>query len=172
MRQALQRVSALDDLGDPDAPVGSESWARWFVGQARDQRKKLDDDVSRMQRLLGKLESGQAWKALGFLSFSVLCHTELELSETEAAAIKSAKRGRSLAAVLAADPGTRPLEKHGGMREQGADGTLLSHPAMLFERSGARVRRENCLLYLSDAAHETLCVYSVGRSITHKNTTI
>jgi len=98
-----------------------------------------------MQRLLGKLESGQAWKALGFLSFSVLCHTELELSETEAAAIKSAKRGRSLAAVLAADPGTRPLEKHGGMREQGADGTMArgsnqaSYPVRRLKRDAPEI---------------------------------
>ena len=103
------RASALDDVGDRNAPVGSPAWAKWFVMLAKEQRTRIDEDVAEMQRLLNRLEEGEAWKALGLLSFGVLCEAEIGISEREAESIRKAKKGTTLAHVLAADPAVAPL---------------------------------------------------------------
>jgi hypothetical protein len=36
------RVSALDEVGDRDASIGSRPWALWVVGQAKLQRDELE----------------------------------------------------------------------------------------------------------------------------------
>jgi len=66
------RVSALDDPGDRDAPVGSKPWALWVVGQAKLQRDELERDATALRRLVGKMQKHEAWKALGVPSFAML----------------------------------------------------------------------------------------------------
>lgn len=99
----------LDEIGNPDAPRGSRSWALWFVGQAKSRCKSLDDDVRGLQRLLDKLEKGEAAKALGVESFPVLCLKELNLDEAEVNAIRQAKRGLTLGTVIARAKTATPL---------------------------------------------------------------
>lgn len=95
------RVSALDEVGDRDAPVGSKPWALWVVGQAKLQRDELERDASALRRLIGKMQKHEAWKALGVPSFDMLCTTQLRLSADEVSAVLKARKGQSLGVVLA-----------------------------------------------------------------------
>ena len=94
------RVSALDEMGDRDAPVGSRPWALWVVGQAKLQRDELERDASALRRLIGKMQKHEAWKALGVPSFDMLCTTQLRLSSEEVSAVLKARKGQSVGAVL------------------------------------------------------------------------
>jgi hypothetical protein len=94
------RVSALDEVGDRDAPVGSKLWALWVVGQAKLQRDELERDASALRRLIGKMQKHEAWKALGVPSFDMLCATQLRLSSDEVSAVLKARKGQSVGAVL------------------------------------------------------------------------
>jgi hypothetical protein len=95
------RVSALDEVGDRDAPVGSKPWALWVVGQAKLQRDELERDASALRRLIAKMQKHEAWKALGVPSFDMLCATQLRLSADEVSAVLKARKGQSLGVVLA-----------------------------------------------------------------------
>jgi hypothetical protein len=130
------RVSALDEVGDRDAPVGSKPWALWVVGQAKLQRDELERDASALRRLIGKMQKHQAWKALGVPSFDMLCTTQLRLSADEVSAVLKARKGQTVGAVL---------RQHGGKREKGkqdGDSTLKGgkqSPSYL----AARLRRDH-----------------------------
>jgi hypothetical protein len=130
------RVSALDEVGDRDAPVGSKPWALWVVGQAKLQRDELERDASALRRLISKMQKHEAWKALGVPSFDMLCTTQLRLSADEVSAVLKARKGQTVGAVL---------RQHGGKREKGkqdGDSTLKGgkqSPAYL----AARLRRDH-----------------------------
>jgi len=136
MRAASVHVSALDEIGDRDAPVGSRPWALWVVGQAKLQREELERDASALRRLIGKMQKHEAWKALGVPSFDMLCTTQLRLSADEVSAVLKARKGQTVGAVL---------RQHGGKRqkgEQGGDSNLKGgnqSPAYL----AARLRRDH-----------------------------
>lgn len=108
------RVSALDEIGDRDAPIGSRPWALWVVSQAKVQREELERDASLLRDLIAKMQKHEAWKALGVPSFDMLCATQLHLSSDEVSAVLKARKGQSLGTVL----GT-----HGGKREKGKQGS-------------------------------------------------
>ena len=117
MRSRSSRTSALDDIGDQMAPVGSEPWAKWMLGQAKLRRHDLQVDVVGLQDLIRKLEKHGAWKALGFVSFEMLCLKELDLDEEEVELVKTAKKGRALGAVIETAKKAKPLAAHGGDRK-------------------------------------------------------
>lgn len=117
MPQPHYRESSLDELGNPDAPVGSREWAVYFMRLAKSARNDLEEDAARLRRLLEKLESGEAWNALGLMSFDQLCAVELKLASSQVEAIKHSEAGQKLAQVLA---NAAPLAKHGGERKQDA----------------------------------------------------
>lgn len=100
MHAASVHVSALDEIGDRDAPVGSKPWALWVVGQAKLQREELERDASALRRLIGKMQKHEAWKALGVPSFDMLCTTQLRLSADEVSAVLKARKGQTVGAVL------------------------------------------------------------------------
>lgn len=130
------RVSALDEVGDRDAPVGSRPWALWVVGQAKLQRDELERDASALRRLIGKMQKHEAWKVLGVPSFDMLCTTQLRLSADEVAAVLKARKGQSLGTVLGG---------HGGKREKGKQGanSTLSRGSTQSSYLAARMRRDH-----------------------------
>jgi hypothetical protein len=130
------RVSALDEVGDRDAPVGSKPWALWVVGQAKLQRDELERDASALRRLIGKMQKHEAWKALGVPSFDMLCTTQLRLSADEVSAVLKARKGQSLGTVLGG---------HGGKREKGKQGanSTLSRGSTQSAYLAARLRRDH-----------------------------
>jgi hypothetical protein len=68
--------------------------------RAKSRRRDLNNDVIGLQKLIVKLEKHDAWRPLGFASFNLLCHYELELSDEEVDLIRKAPRGRALGEVL------------------------------------------------------------------------
>jgi hypothetical protein len=125
------KVSALDDIGNPDAPPGSSEWAKWMLGQAKLCRGDLERDVAGLQNLIKKLEKHGAWKALGFVSFAFLCQMELQLDDRQLERIKHAKRGQAIGAVLAAETAEpmreqgRPKEEQEGCENNGVNSTII-----------------------------------------------
>lgn len=101
------RVSALDEIGDRDAPIGSRPWALWVVSQAKVQREELERDASLLRDLIAKMQKHEAWKALGVPSFDMLCTTQLRLSSDEVDAVLKARKGQSLGTVLRSHGGKR-----------------------------------------------------------------
>ena len=110
MPAASVRVSALDEAGDRDAPVGSRPWAVWVVRQAKLRREEVERDASLLRDLIAKMQKHEAWKVLGVPSFDMLCTTQLRLSADEVSAVLKARKGQSLGVVLG---------KHGGKRQKG-----------------------------------------------------
>jgi hypothetical protein len=128
------RVSALDEVGDRDAPVGSKPWALWVVGQAKLQRDELERDASALRRLIGKMQKHEAWKALGVPSFDMLCTTQLRLSADEVSAVLKARKGQSLGVVLG---------RHGGKRQKGQQDRSSTLPERGNSYLAARLRRDH-----------------------------
>jgi hypothetical protein len=54
-----------------------------------------------LRKLIGKMQKHEAWKALGVVSFDMLCTTQLRLSSDEVSAVLKARKGQSLSVVLA-----------------------------------------------------------------------
>jgi hypothetical protein len=134
MHEASVRVSALDEVGDRDAPVGSRPWALWVVGQAKLQREELERDASALRRLIGKMQKHEAWKALGVPSFDMLCTTQLRLSADEVSAVLKARKGQSLGAVLG---------RHGGKRQKGQGDNVTLPRGNSPKFLAARLRRDH-----------------------------
>jgi hypothetical protein len=130
------RVSALDEVGDRDAPVGSKLWALWVVGQAKLQRDELERDASALRRLIGKMQKHEAWKALGVPSFDMLCTTQLRLSADEVSAVLKARKGQSVGAVL------RKVGRPKAGEENGANSTV-SRGSTQSAYLAARLRRDH-----------------------------
>jgi hypothetical protein len=91
----------MDDIGDRDAPQGSQSWARWYTGQLRLYRHNLEREANGFKKILLSIEKHSGWYVLGFASFADYCCAELNLDEADIAAIRNARCGASLGAYLA-----------------------------------------------------------------------
>lgn len=107
MQREFSRVSELDDLGDKNAPEGSRPWCRYHSRLARKARNEYAADVKFLRIDLQRLKTAEAWKALGYLSWGLLCEEEILLSEEEAEWILQAKDGQTLGVVLGSWGGDR-----------------------------------------------------------------
>lgn len=136
MPAACVRVSALDEIGDRDAEVGSRPWALWVVGQAKLQREELERDASALRRLIAKMQKHEAWKALGVPSFDMLCTTQLRLSADEVSAVLKARKGQSVGAVLRKVGRPKAGEANVGNANISDKGTNVAYLA-------ARLRRDH-----------------------------
>ena len=112
------RVSVLDDIGDPDAPLGSIAWAKWMLGQAQLCRQDMQRQATGLQSIIKKLEKHEGWKALGFASLNLLCHATLDLDDEQVQAIREARRGVTIGQVLARAKNVEPLAEHGNQEGQ------------------------------------------------------
>jgi hypothetical protein len=149
VRTPNSKVSVLDDVGDPDAPPGSEPWAKWMLGQGKLRRGDLDRDVSGLQTVIRKLEKHAAWKTLGFESQSSLCRDGLLLDDRAVELIRAARPGVSLRAVLAAEnpktlfpvgPPTKELKEK--RKPNGANSTIRRGSTQT-EYIAARIARDH-----------------------------
>jgi hypothetical protein len=130
------RVSALDEAGDRDAPVGSRPWAVWVVRQAKLRREEVERDASLLRDLIAKMQKHEAWKVLGVPSFDMLCTTQLRLSADEVSAVLKARKGQTVGAVL------RRVGRPKAGEGNGANGNIskgTNHAAYL----AARLRRDH-----------------------------
>ena len=110
MRGLSSRESALDEVGDRDAPAGSRPWSVWIIGQAKLQRSRLDHDAYLMRDLIDRIRRHEAWRALGSDSLESLCRRDLRLDPEQVDAVLAAKRGQALGAVLGTHGGDRRSE--------------------------------------------------------------
>jgi hypothetical protein len=94
------RSSSLDEIGDRDAVPGSAPWCRYFAHQAKRIRDDMNADIEDLRRVLDSLESHEAWKALDYPSFGMMCFLECKLSAEELEAIKGAAPKAKVAVVL------------------------------------------------------------------------
>lgn len=94
------RASALDEVGDRDAPVGSRAWSLWAVGETLLLRERLDFDARQLASMLTRLQQHAAHQALGFASLDALCAAKLRLDAEQIEAVLTAKRGQTLGQVL------------------------------------------------------------------------
>jgi len=104
------KVGVLDEPSDKNAEPGSRPWALHFVRETKMRRDNLASSVESLQRLIDKLKTHEAWKPLGYASFSMLCESKLDLSTAEIDAITKAKKGRTIGEVIP------PLRTHGTNR--------------------------------------------------------
>jgi hypothetical protein len=118
MPAASVRVSALDEAGDRDAPVGSRPWAVWVVRQAKLRREEVERDASLLRDLIAKMQKHEAWKALGVPSFDMLCTTQLRLSADEVSAVLKSRKGQTVGAVL------RRVGRPKASERNGSDSTI------------------------------------------------
>jgi hypothetical protein len=130
------RVSALDEAGDRDAPVGSRPWAVWVVRQAKLRREEVERDASLLRDLIAKMQKHEAWKALGVPSFDMLCTTQLRLSADEVSAVLKARKGQSIGAVLRRVGRPKAGANVDNINISGSGGTSPSYLA-------ARLRRDH-----------------------------
>ena len=117
MPKSNGRQSVLDEVGDIHAPKGSRQWCVAIVGETRKTLSVLKNDATSAGERLRALREVKAWESLGLVGWSMLLST-IGLSDDEAEALITAKRGKSIGVVLG---------KHGRPKkgeEKGAEGTF------------------------------------------------
>ena len=67
----------LDDIGDPEAPVGTKPWARYYTLSAHKYLQNMDTTVRNVRRCLESLHNGKAWEALGCDDYDQWCNEHL-----------------------------------------------------------------------------------------------
>jgi hypothetical protein len=99
--QQSVRVSALDDIGNPDAPPGSQPWARWFVDRAKKRRNDMKSDAKALVEIIDELDQFEAWRPLGYASAGMLYELEVGLLPEELDRLRKAKAGDTVEVALA-----------------------------------------------------------------------
>ena len=90
----------LDEVGDPDAPAGSRSRSLWLVSEARLVRGRIQNSAKDLALVLSRLEEERAWEALNAPSYEALCEREISLDRAQVEAIRTAKKGDTVAVAL------------------------------------------------------------------------
>jgi len=67
----------LDDIGDPEAPVGTKPWARYYTLSAHDGLNEMDVNVRTVRACLEDLHAGKAWQVLGCDDYDQWCNEHL-----------------------------------------------------------------------------------------------
>ena len=106
-------VTLDDDIGDPDAPVGSIPRIKWAIAQTERFLEPTDRDISNLQHWLGVLESTDSWTPLGYISYELMCVDKFHLEAGDLRAIKEAKKGQCIGSVVT------KAKAQGALKEQG-----------------------------------------------------
>lgn len=101
----------LDELGDPDAPIGSKPWALWLHNEIRTTYYDKQQKGERLRVLVDMFKTRQSWQEFGYLTWEDYCierlHVKADDIDTEA------KRRTALMAEQA-----KPLNANGGDRQK------------------------------------------------------
>ena len=83
-----ERSYLLDELGDPDAPVGSRLWCLYVSNEIRKAYYDKTQVGARLKRLVETFAEHQGWQELGYLTWEKFCEARLQIAadkiETEA----------------------------------------------------------------------------------------
>ena len=82
------RSHLLDELGDPDAPVGSRLWCLYVSNEIRKAYYDKTQVGARLKRLVETFAEHHGWHELGYLTWEKFCEARLQIAadkiETEA----------------------------------------------------------------------------------------
>lgn len=82
-----ERSVILDELGDPNAPIGSRSWSLWLANEIRKTLYDNQQTGTRLRYLVDTFKEHAGWQELGFLTWEEFCakrlQTEAERIENE-----------------------------------------------------------------------------------------
>lgn len=81
-----ERSITLDELGDPDAPIGSRPWSLWLANEIRKTLYDNQQTGTRLRYLVDTFKEHAGWQELGFLTWEEFCAKRLQ---TEAEKIES-----------------------------------------------------------------------------------
>lgn len=73
-----ERSYLLDELGDPDAPIGSRSWSLWLANEIRKTLYDNQQTGTRLRYLVDTFKEHTAWQELGFLTWEDFCAKKLK----------------------------------------------------------------------------------------------
>lgn len=69
----------LDELGDPDAPIGSKLWALWVHNEIRTTYYDMCQQRDRLRVLIGMAHKHQSWQEFGYLAWEDFCIERLHV---------------------------------------------------------------------------------------------
>lgn len=102
-----ERTYLMDELGDPDAPIGSKLWCLYVSNEIRKTYYDKTQLGARLKNLVETFTEHQGWQELGFLTWEKYCESRLQI-----AADKLETEARNRVAEIAEN--TKPLAEHGG----------------------------------------------------------
>ena len=83
-----ERTYLMDELGDPDAPIGSKLWCLYVSNEIRKTYYDKTQLGARLKNLVETFTEHQGWQELGFLTWEKYCESRLQIAadklETEA----------------------------------------------------------------------------------------
>ena len=83
-----ERSYLMDELGDPDAPIGSRLWCLYVSNEIRKTYYDKTQAGARLKNLVETFTEQQGWQELGFLTWEKFCEAKLQIAadklETEA----------------------------------------------------------------------------------------
>lgn len=85
-----ERTYVMDELGDPDAPIGSRLWCLYVSNEIRKTYYDKTQLGARLSNLVESFKEHQGWQELGFFTWEIYCEKRLQISvdklDTEARA--------------------------------------------------------------------------------------
>ena len=109
-----ERSYLMDELGDPDAPIGSKLWCLYVSNEIRKTYYDKTQLGARLKNLVETFTEHQGWQELGFLTWEKYCEARLQI-----AAEKLETEARNRVAEIATN--IEPLNANGGNRKHQFD---------------------------------------------------
>jgi hypothetical protein len=101
----------LDDIGNPEAPVGSKPWARYYTLSAHKYLQHMDATVRDVRVCLESLHKGKAWEVLGCDDYDQWCNEHLGKPVALVKAVRLANDKQTMRELVEQQPA---LARHGG----------------------------------------------------------
>jgi hypothetical protein len=83
MSEERIRDYLMDELGDPDAPIGSRLWSLWVANEIRKTVYNKQQADQRLRWLVEAFKEHQGFQSIGFLSWEEFCERKLQKQADE-----------------------------------------------------------------------------------------
>ena len=113
-----ERTYLMDELGDPDAPIGSKLWCLYVSNEIRKTYYDKTQLGARLKNLVETFTEHQGWQELGFLTWEKYCESRLQIAadklETEARnrVAEIAENAKPLAGTAGGDKKSEQYKNH------------------------------------------------------------
>jgi hypothetical protein len=128
----------LDDIGNPEAPVGSKPWARYYTLSAHKYLQHMDATVRDVRVCLESLHKGKAWEVLGCDDYDQWCNEHLGKPVALVKAVRLANDKQTVRELVEQQPAlARPGRPRGGGKADNISFSKTPHgtdPAYLVSR--------------------------------------